>query len=420
MREAGQAAAAPQVQPAGRGPAGQVGCAVRALALATGLATGLVLGGCATAPPPSALPADLLQDAHFAAPPAAIDVEADPFALSEPMRRYLATELAKPLRGRTRQQALVDALLRRGDLKLDYDAAVTRSAAEAFDARSGNCLSLVLMTGAFAKALGLQVGYQRALIDEGWSRSGTLALRSGHVNLRLGRRPLDAGRSVGDEALTIDFLPPAELRGLRTAPVSEGDVLAMFRNNRAAEALTRGELDAAYAWARAAVRGHPAATGALNTLGVVYLQRDLPQAALQVFAHVLAREPAHLSALANQARALERLGRTAEAAQARDRLARLEAAPPFHGLALGLAALRRGEAHEARRWLSLEMARSGPSSELHHALGVAAYRLGDEAEAARQLALARDRGGPPGETTRYAAKLAWLQTQAQDPLAPPR
>ena len=47
---------------------------------------------------------------------------------------------------------------------------MTRSAAEAFDLRAGNCLSRVIMTGALAKELGLPVYYQRVHSEETWTR----------------------------------------------------------------------------------------------------------------------------------------------------------------------------------------------------------------------------------------------------------
>ncbi len=50
--------------------------------------------------------------------------------------------------------ALFEALYSKGQLKLEYDSAKTRNAAQAFAARSGNCLSLVIMTAAFAKEMG--------------------------------------------------------------------------------------------------------------------------------------------------------------------------------------------------------------------------------------------------------------------------
>ena len=77
------------------------------------------------------------------------------FALSDEMRRYLRTELAGPIRAKGRQSGLIEALYGKGQLKLDYDSSMTRNAAQAFAARSGNCLSLVIMTAAFAKELGL-------------------------------------------------------------------------------------------------------------------------------------------------------------------------------------------------------------------------------------------------------------------------
>src|SRR5690348_15194628 len=96
----------------------------------------------------------LFHDGLFAAPSAPI-VPADVFALTPQMQAYAHAEIADRLNVRGRRQALIDALYDRGELKLEYDAVRTRNAAEAFDARAGNCLSLVIMTAAFAKELGL-------------------------------------------------------------------------------------------------------------------------------------------------------------------------------------------------------------------------------------------------------------------------
>jgi transglutaminase-like putative cysteine protease len=104
-------------------------------------------------------------------------------------------------------------------IRLEYDAAVTRNAAQAFEARTGNCLSLVIMTAALARELGLTVRFQSAFVDETWSRSGELYFRSGHVNITLGRRFMDAGSGRAPTEFTVDFLPASELRGLRTREI---------------------------------------------------------------------------------------------------------------------------------------------------------------------------------------------------------
>ena len=105
--------------------------------------------------PPAAM---LFHDELFSAPSAQIDPDAA-LAISPAMRSYLAAKSVNRVHGADRRRQLIDALYR-GDLKLEYDATMTRTAAQAFEARSGNCLALVLMTAAFAKELGLTVRYQ--------------------------------------------------------------------------------------------------------------------------------------------------------------------------------------------------------------------------------------------------------------------
>ena len=212
------------------------------------------------------------------------------FAVDDSMRDYL--QRAWPLmRKQGRPKGLVDALYTRGELKLEYDASYTRNASQAFAARAGNCLSLVVMTAALAKELGLEVEFHSAYADETWSRSGTLLLRSGHINITIGRRTIDRARGEDPRYWTIDFLPQGELRGLRTERLQEATVVAMFMNNRAAEALARDAFDEAYWWAREGVMADPSFVGVLNTLGVVYQRSGRPADAERVYTELLRRQP---------------------------------------------------------------------------------------------------------------------------------
>ena len=91
--------------------------------------------------------------------------------------------------------------------------------------------------------------------------------------------------------MTIDFLPPQEARGLSARAVDEDAIVAMYMNNRAAEALARGQVDDAYWWARAAIGQERRFVSAYNTLGVVYHRHGNLAEAEKVFAYALAREP---------------------------------------------------------------------------------------------------------------------------------
>ena len=366
-----------------------------------------LLSACAAAPIAPPPPDELLRDALFG--PASERISAkDVFALSGAMKRYLRQDLAGAMATSGPRQALIDAVSH-GQLKLEYDSVRTRSAAEAFEARAGNCLSLVIMTAAFAKELGIEVQYHRASIADMWSRDGNISFLNGHGNLSLGKRYVDP-RTLYDaaELMTIDFLPGRELRGLRTEAVEEATIVAMFMNNRAAEALVRGRLDDAYGWVREAMHVDPAFMGAYNTLGVIYMRRGELALAERVFRRVLAQEPGNTRSWANLALVLGKLGRSAEAATADRQLARLEGEAPFYYFHRGLAAMEAGEYRAARALFAQEVSRAPDYHEFHFWLGLAELRLGrvDRARAALELAL--ENSTTPREHDLYAAKLQRL------------
>lgn len=379
------------------------------------LLAGLVasLAACAGALPAPQAPPALFHDRLFA-PPAEPVTTADVFTPSEAMKRYLSVDIAHELHAKGAQTGLIEALYKQAQLKIEYDASRTKNAAEAFATRSGNCLSLVIMTAALARHLQLPVTYQSAVIDETWSRNGDLLFANGHVNISVGRRFVDARGPRDLSPLTIDFLPPGDISRLQTRPIREATVLAMYANNRAAEALAENRLDAAYAWAAEALRHDPGFASAYNTLGVVYLRHGDFAEAAAVFTQVLADAPRHTQALANLADTYSRQGRTAEAEATRRRLLAIEPYAPFHFFNLGLAAARRHDWPAARDLFAREVARTDYNPEFHFWLGIAASQLGDLPLAREEIALALKNSATPDQHALYAAKLAWLQSRRNE------
>jgi Tfp pilus assembly protein PilF len=384
--------------------------------LTTLLLLPLLVAGCATAPPPP-LPARLLVDAAFAAPAVPIDVDAV-FALSPAMQRYLDIEIAPLLRQQGRHRGLVDALHKREHLRLEYDAEVTRTAAQAFDVRAGNCLSLVVMTAALAKHLQLPVQYQALVGEETWSRSGGLAFVNGHVNISVAKRLVDRIQGSDSEgALQMSFGRIDAGRGAALRVVSEATILAMFMNNRAAESLVAGDIAQAYAYAREAVLRDPGYAGGFNTLGVIYRRHGLGEPAERAFRHALGIEPEHRAALDNLALLFESQQRLAEAAPLREALRRLESEPPFQQFDLGREALARGDPAAAREHFERALKRDPDYHEFHHALAVALAGLGDSAGATRHLALAVGNSLTRQQRAIYAGKLDRLKGQRLGPRA---
>jgi len=352
----------------------------------------------------------LFADSLFNPPAERISAE-KVFALSEPMRRYLESEMKGPFAARGLSRGLLESLYRKNGLHLEYDAAVTRNAAEAFEARSGNCLSLVIMTAAFAKALGLEVHYQGAFIEPSWSRVGGMHFLAGHVNLKLGG-PSTGSRTAFDagEWLVVDFLPGSQVRGLRTWPIPESTIVAMYFNNRAAEALALGQLSEAYWFSKAAISQDPAFLNAYNTLAVVYLRHGDSPHAERVLRAILERESDNAQALSNLLLALERSGRTEESQAVQRKLARIEPHPAFYFLDRGLSALRLGDFATARDMFAKEVERDPYYHESHYWLGVAYANLGNLKEARKHLDLALEHSTTRGERDLYAAKLERIRS----------
>lgn len=368
-----------------------------------------LLAACASAPPPVP-PVSLWVDSAFRPPAEVVDATAAMQA-SPAMRAWLARQPALKSREGDRDAALLRHLQRDGALRLEYDDQRTRSAAEAFEARAGNCLSLVMMTAALAEEMGLEVHFQQVDVDANWRRVGGLFVSALHVNLVLspgfvgpaGLRPLGRQRS-----LVVDFLPPGEWQGGRARRISADTVLALYLNNRAAEFMVEGRDDEAYAAVRQALRLDASLALGYNTLGILYSRRHLAETATRAFEQALALAPDNLNVLANLATAWRRAGDVARADALDRQLLRLEPEPPYAHFDRAMLALQAGRLDEAREGLQRELRRAPDVAEFRYWLAVVLARQGDAPAARQQLQLALDNSVSQREQALYAAKLERL------------
>ncbi len=372
------------------------------------LLTSLWLAACASTP--TMPPADgLFHDELFEAPSAPIRPQ-EAMAVSAEMHQYIASKIKTGGGFVDRKQQLIDALYRKDELLLEYDAALTRTAAQAFEARSGNCLALVMMTAAFAKELGLSVRYQTVLGDDSWDRAGEIYVSVGHVNLTLSDRPPQAGLGIMDTGqLTVDFVPPRNAGAVRARVIQEHTVVAMYLNNRAVESLTRGAANDAYWWAREAIRQDPQLLSAYITLGVVYRNQHHPELADEALLRVLAREPGNTKAMSNRVLVLRDLGRREQADVLQQQLARLEPHPPFSYFHEGMAALREHRFEVARSLFAKEVDRAPYHHEFQFWLAVTYLELHDAGRATAHLTKAMEVSTTRKDHDLYAAKLGRLK-----------
>ncbi|MEO8383813.1 MAG: tetratricopeptide repeat protein [Betaproteobacteria bacterium] len=367
-----------------------------------------LLAACASVPV-AQQPTYLFAD-HLFPPPSERINAADVFAASDKMRSFLKNDIADLLQTKGPQQGLIDLLNNKSQLQVQYDSASTRNAAQTFEDRAGNCLSLVIMTASLARELGMSVHFQSVFVDETWSRSGGMFFTIGHVNLMVGKRTHDIKSRIDDNVtITIDFIPPQANKKYYTWAITEKTVLAMYMNNRAAEALARGQVNDAYWWAREAVIQDPTFLSAYNTLGVVYRHSgNLPQAE-KALNYAMERDSGNSQVMSNLAMVLNQTGRVVEAQALTAKVERRHPYAPFYFFTLGTEAMKAGDYKTARDMFQRELARDPYNHEFHFGLAVALARLGDMAESKRHLTVALDFSTTLRERDLYAAKLDKLK-----------
>lgn len=249
------------------------------------LAGTLMLSACAT------------QQAVYTAPPpllkagpdvqvAAVDVLAVTPAMEDFLERYIL-----PYKNlETRLNLLALAVTSTGVLGFDYDEALTLTAAEAFEARSGNCVGFANMMVALARAAGLEAEYQEVLRRPEWtSRDDTLLLVK-HINLVV---------SSPRYSYMVDISGVEIKHNDRRRIIPDSYAKALYFSNIGAEALIGNELPTAWAYLITAIDAGPGLPDPWINLGVVYGRNEQLDAARQVYQTALQIDPSAYSAMNN-------------------------------------------------------------------------------------------------------------------------
>lgn len=348
------------------------------------------LGGCATTPP--ALPMQVLwHDQVFDYDPAFVTVgKQDLFALDAD----LLTALQKARLAKSSQQARFDYLLKllyttkndANNAEFPYASGQSTIAAETWQRRRGDCLSLVIMSYSIANALDLHASMQEVPVPYIFDRHGGIDYVAGHVNLRIKNRSdlrLNERAGIGD--MTIDFQPQISVRRTGSA-LSEDAILARFYNNLAAEYLVKGNLNHAYAHFKAAIMADAEFAPSYVNLAVIYKRQGLAQSAERLLAHAIALNGDEI-AMDSLHQLLVSQGRNAEAAPYAKLIEARREKNPYYWIGLGLDQLRKENYSQAINALEHAQELSTGFVEVHRYLAIAYWRNGNQAEAKKQAAL---------------------------------
>lgn len=281
----------------------------------------------------------------------------------------------------------------------------TRTAAETYNDRAGNCMSLVLLTAALADELGVDVEFQDIEVPPVWDKQGNFYLINGHVNLRLLPGIARDTVFVSKKAIQVDFLPERAVRGFQKIKVNKQTVLAMYYNNVAAESLVAGDYDRAYGLLKLGIEQAPDYVPGLNTLAVLYRYKGLDEQAEQLYKLALEVSANNINALYNYAILLSSQDRLDEWAEVHKVLELERIGNPYYYYDMAQQAYFDREYQDALIWYKRAVDKADYRHEFYFGLSRAYWATGDERRAQKNMQKALSLTRDENSKVRYQAKL---------------
>jgi Flp pilus assembly protein TadD len=235
-------------------------------------------------------------------------------ALSDDMRRFLRDHVNRGAPEGFKMQQLIDAMMGSADFELEYDE-TTRTAAETFRLRRGNCLSFTLLFVALARGAGLDARFQEVDIPPDWSTGEGVFVLNRHINVFV-----DLGMS-GSRA--VDFNIGDFKTNYEIDQISDRRAIAHFFNNMGVERMQAGDVVGSVVYFRQAIvssdRGF---SPAWTNLGLLYRRAGLLEHAEVAYLEAMKVESRNYVAMSNLATLYEQRGEIDIAEQYRRKVRR--------------------------------------------------------------------------------------------------
>jgi tetratricopeptide (TPR) repeat protein len=312
----------------------------------------------------------------------------DLFRLDPELQQKLKDPALQRLSMRKRLDHLV-RLLYGGEKKpFPYMAGHSTVAAETWQQRRGDCLSLTVLAYAMAREMNMVSQIQEVQVPVMFDRRGGVDFLNRHVNLLFpGSGPLNRheGRLQSGDMI-VDFEP--EIGSNRDGQaLSDKAILSRYFNNIAAEQLANDQQVLAYAYFKAAILAEPQYASSYANLALLYRRAGMLVDAEKLLHQAIALSAEDTVALSSLHQLLLEQGRQAEAEKYARLLQSRRDKDPYYWIGLGLQGLRDGKIEQSIRALEEAQRLTNGFQEVHRYLALAYWRAGEQGRANEQLSL---------------------------------
>lgn len=282
------------------------------------------------------------------------------------------------------------------------------TATQAFALKSGNCITLAVLTKALADIVGVDVKFQTIVSAPLYSIENDFMLSSDHVRTFVYAPDFTPEKNTiyfSTPGIVIDYMPAA---GDMTGPrISHSTFVAMFYRNLAADAILSGQYAQALALLRTALNYAPTYGAAINLVAVIHRRLQQESLAEQFYLYGLNVADSKATLIGNYAVLKQSVGEPEVATQLLQSLQALDEHDPYLWYSLGLNAAKAEQYQQAIAFFKKAAAQAPYLHQFQFELALAYFNNNQPGLAYSSLTKAAELSAAT-EQQRYYAKLEAL------------
>lgn len=333
------------------------------------------------------------------------------FKLDEDIQTLVNEELL-PIPNKTkRAERLLRLIFQNKDQGINYLSSANIVASEAFHSNTANCLSLTIMAYALATKADLEIRFQEIDIPEFWIRNGQYSMLTGHVNLLI-LAPKNPQLMVvfGSTNLQIDFDPYIAKKQFSRHLIDKSKVVAMFYNNKAAQAIVDNKYDVAYAYLKSAIVTLPTYSNSWGNLGLLYRLTNHYDFAEKTYQYALSLDKNNFTTLSNYSILLKMNGDIETHKLIQNKIEKKRRENPYYYAMLGDEAAFKNDFKKALQYYKKAINLNRNIHEFYYGLAKVYYRLNAVKKAKKAMGRAIKLNKVAGIDDQYIAKLNFFKS----------
>jgi len=286
----------------------------------------------------------------------------------------------------------------------------TYTAQQALEAKGGNCLSLTVLTTAFAQLAGVDISYQLLEQNPVYSISNNVLITSDHLRAVVTERQVSETGFDIVSGIRVDYFDTDGLSYVDNISVTAQ--LSMFYSNIAAEALLDSNYDRAFAHANQALTLYADNASALNTVGILHRKLGDESSAEKIYEYGARNFSKAAMFVRNYASLLHGQARESDVKALLKSVDSNVQDHPWQWVRAGQAEYQAGDYASALNYYKRAIKLAPDLHQVYLFAGRASYAIGDKAASKRYLTQALKLAQDAQSRRSYKQKLYALKSRA--------